>query len=202
MHPAELWHWFETHPLAVKLVGGLFLIILPHIGSLFAMIKTRKQMEVTTATMQRLMASKMKDRAASLSPDRYFTLDLKFKTGQQLKVPMFIGEPVEVAENITIAVSAHTKERTIATLQCHGIGVIPSHRHEPNMEILEVKEGTVTHLETGRIYTAGESWEIAAGEFHSAMFHDAVVIITYRPPLHTAKEQPMNLDAIHMVQVA
>ena len=155
--------------------------------------------DVNTANMQAMIAKQWSEKYAATDPSDCFTLDVEFETGHRMKIPMYQHCPMMISENIEMAIISHSKDQTIAVLDCKGFGHIPSHRHEPTCEVLEVREGTVTHLESGRIYRSGESWTVPPGEFHSAIFQNAVVFITYRPPLKTAKEQPADFSAMKEV---
>ena len=181
--------------MAVFTVGGIFYkFICRYINS-----AKEELMEVTTANMQRMIAKQWRHKIDSTNPEDCFTLDVEFEGGHRMKVPMFDSCKLMISENIEMQIVSHSKEQSIAVLECRGFGHILRHRHEPTCEVLEVREGTVTHIETGKIYRSGDKWSIPAGEFHSAYFHDAVVFITYRPPLKTAKEQPADFSVMEAV---
>jgi quercetin dioxygenase-like cupin family protein len=150
----------------------------------------------TTEQMQKFIASQMTDLISNRDPKSYYTLDLNFPTGESLKVPMIPGLPVQVLENILVTVTSHTKRETVATLVCKGFGHIPLHAHLAHTETVLVISGTMTCMQSGRIYREGESWEITEGEFHGAHFADCVLVIRYHPPLLTAAERPVNLTAM------
>ena len=173
------------------------------LGSVFSryiLRKTKEELiEVNTSNMQAMIARQWSEKYAATDPDECFTLDVEFEHGHRMTIPMYENCSMMIAENVKISVSSHSKTQTIACLTCNGFGFLPLHRHEPTCEVLEVREGVVTHLESGRIYRAGESWTIPPGEFHSATFQNAVVFITYRPPLKTAREQPADFSAMKEV---
>lgn len=203
MTSAELIHWFDSLTALGKVttaaITAFGIIITPLIPTLRALWKARNHMAVTTSAMQDFLARQMLDRAASMDPSEYWTLDMVLESGDSFKPPMFPGAPMEIGQNLTIAVSAHTKEITIATLQCKGIGVLPVHMHRDTHESVRVESGAMTEMATGKIHRAGDVWNIPAGEMHGAYFHDCIATISYRPTLKTAKEQPIDLEAMKII---
>lgn len=162
--------------------------------------KIKKEcVEATTAHMQALIARNLMDQAARHDPDDFFTLQVAFDSGLTLAVPMFPFTEVLVSENIRMAVLCHDRETTTVQLRCVGFGHLPRHSHADTCETVEIRSGVVTHLETGRQYRAGEVWVVPPGEMHSATFHDAVVLLTYKPPLPTAARQPVDLQNMRRI---
>jgi hypothetical protein len=153
----------------------------------------------TTGAIQKFIGGQLESLVANRDPKSYYTLELLFPGGESLRVPMIPGCPVTVLENISVGITSHTKQETIGTLVCKGFGHIPSHAHAHHHETVTVISGIVTDLITGRIYREGETWEIPPGEFHSATFHDCVLILRYHPPLLTAHERPVDLAAMGKV---
>lgn len=158
-----------------------------------------KIIAATTEQIQKFIASQMTDLVSNRDPKSYYTLDLEFPTGESLKVPMIPGLPVQVLENILVTVTSHTQKETIATLVCRGFGHIPPHCHPAHDETVTVIAGTVTCMDSGRIYRQGEEWYIEKGKMHGAHFHDCVLVIKYHPPLLTAHERPVSLTAMGVV---
>ncbi len=152
--------------------------------------------EATTAQIQGLLASQLIEAAAAAHPDSYLTLDVHFKNGLSIAVPMFPFREMMISENIRMAVIDHTSEVTTLTLRCKGYGHLPPHHHASTCEIIEVRSGYVTHLESGRRYGPGETWVIPQGEIHSAYFQNCLLIITHRPALPTASQRPVNLGSV------
>jgi len=159
----------------------------------------REIIEATSACMQRIIAASLKREAQRHQPHEFYTLDVEFEQGHRMAVPMFPGIRMLVSENIEMAVLDHTKEQTELGLWCDGYGTLPKHRHSENCERIVIERGTVTHLESGTVYRAGETWVIKPGEWHSAFFHDCYCRVIHRPPLLTAAVRPVNLDAMPAV---
>ena len=156
--------------------------------------RTDEIISATTGAIQKFIVGQMQALIASRDPKSYYTLDLIFPGGDSLRVPMIPGVSVSALENISITVTSHSKRETIATLVCNGFGHIPPHAHAHHHETVSVVSGTMTCLDSGRIYREGDVWEIEPGNFHSATFADCVLILRYHPPLFTAAERPVDLS--------
>lgn len=155
--------------------------------------------EATTGCMQRIIKASLLREASKRDPGEYYTLDIEFEGGHRMAVPMFLGVRVLVSENIEMAVNDHTREQTELGLWCEGFGALKKHRHGENCERILVERGTVTCVETGVVYRAGETWVIEPGQWHSAVFQDCYCRVIHRPPLPTATVRPVNLDAMGSV---
>lgn len=161
--------------------------------------RTQQFLDATTAAMSVFIAERMKLMIADRDPKSYYTMDLNFPDGNSIVVPMIPGVPVRVLENVDVTVLHHGVNETILSLVCDGFGHIGPHSHERTCERIEVKRGVVTDLQTGHIYRAGDVWEIPAGESHGATFQDVVALLYHKPPLPTAYERPVNLDAVEKI---
>lgn len=193
--------WFENHPVTSSGIGVfLTFIVSAQFSSIIAILKARRQMVTTTAAMQKILAGGMIERASKTDPSEFWTLEMTYETGQKIFPPLFPGMPMPIGENLTICVSAHCGEMTIATLQCKGIGVLPIHMHANTHESVRVESGTMVNSKTLEAYHAGQVWEIEPGEMHGAIFYDCIASITYRPALKTAAQQPVDLKAMHQIQ--
>jgi quercetin dioxygenase-like cupin family protein len=194
---------FLTHlgPIGQFLTGltAFLSIALPVLRWLY---KAKKDLhEATSETMRQIIQEKWKEAIEQADPACYWTLDVLFggddpNTGIHMRIPMFPYKRLTVSENIQMAVVAHGKDGTVASLHCDGFGHIPIHCHPTTCETIEVRSGTITHIETGRVYRAGDIWFIPEGEMHSAIFQDTFAILTYRPPLKTAKDSPPEFAEI------
>ena len=156
--------------------------------------RTDEIIAATTGAIQRFIASQMGALIHHRDPKSYYTLDLVFPGGESLRVPMIPGVSVTALENIGVTVTSHNARETIATLVCKGFGHVPPHAHAHHHESVTVISGTMTCLDTGRIYREGDTWEIEPNTYHSATFQDCVLILRYHPPLFTAAERPVDLS--------
>lgn len=149
------------------------------------------------STVLRYIKKNMEALISGRDPESYYTLDVHFTNGIALIAPMIPDVRLMVAENLGITVIHHTCTATTLKLQSAGDAYLPPHWHEHTSELIEVKEGTITHIETGRVYRAGEIWHIPSKEIHSAVFSkDCFALVTHRPPLPTAKERPVDIEKI------
>ena len=193
---------FEVQHIG-PLISGIsaFLVFLASIGvfNSWKIGKLKKQLEGTTASMQAMLAANIQEAISSLDPDSYFTLDLAFPSGDKLHIPVLVGRPLTVLENISIAVLSHSKRETVLSLVCKGHGHIDPHAHLHSTEDITIIRGTITCLETGRKYEAGDRWTIPAGEFHGANFQDVTAILVHHPPLPRASERPASLEAMSRI---
>ena len=150
-----------------------------------------------SATVLKYVKRHLEESISGRDPNTYYTLDVHFTNGISLIAPMIPNEAVTISENLEISVIDHSGDSTTLSLKAKGDAFLPPHWHAHTSELIEVRKGSITHLESGRIYRAGETWFIPVGEPHSAVFsRDCFALVTHRPPLPTAKERPVNLDRI------
>lgn len=180
-------------------LGSSAVALVALVSTLRSLRKARVELTATTASMQRVVAQSLQEAADKENPDRFWTLSVVFDGGLAIAVPMFRMKEAHVGENIAMAVLDTDGKRTLCMLRCVGFGYLPRHSHKETCETIEVQSGVVTHIETGVQYRAGETWVIPADEVHSAYFQDAIVFITYRPALPTARTQPVDLTALQKV---
>lgn len=164
-----------------------------------AKLRTKQFIDATTAAVQAIIAARMRSMIEDRDPKTYYTMDLSFPDGNKLAVPMIPGVPVRVLENVDVTVIHHGPQETILSLVCDGFGHIGEHCHEMTSERIEIKRGTMTDVKSGRVYRAGDVWEIPAGESHGAVFQDVIALLYHKPPLPTAAERPVNLDAMEKI---
>lgn len=161
--------------------------------------QTDKLIEANSNSVQKLISKQLIKAIDGLDPDDYYTLDLKFPDGNFLHVPMIPNVPLSFLENVSMTVISHTKYATRLSLVCNGFGNLPEHCHELTSEEIRIEEGYMTCLKSGRRYSQGEVWKLPPGEFHGAMMHDCVAIITHRPPLMKASQRPVNILAMENI---
>lgn len=184
------------------IMGYLAAIIVPTaalLGWVFKKItdlQTDKLIEANTNSVQRLISKQLTKAVDGLDLDEYYTLDLKFPDGNFLNVPMIPNVSLSFLENVSMTVISHSKHATRLSLVCNGFGNLPEHCHELTSEEIRIEEGYMTCIKTGHRYVAGDVWVVPPGEFHGAMMHDCVAIITHRPPLPKASQRPMNILAM------
>lgn len=171
-------------------------VIVVWVGARIGRKRTDEIIAATTGAIQRFIASQMDALIANRDPRTYYTLELLFPCGRTLRTAMIPGVCVTSLENIGITITSHNERETIGTLVCKGFGHIKPHAHVHHHESVQVISGTMTCLETGRIFRERETWEIPPGEFHSATFQDCVLILRYHPPLFTAADRPVDLSAM------
>ena len=176
--------------------GGLAAIIgiLWTIG-MFAFRRWFGRLSVSVnATVLRILKKNIEGQINGRDPESYDTHDIHFCNGISLAAPMIPNVDLTIAENLTISVANHDCECTTLNLKSSGSAYLPPHFHKGTSELIEVKSGTVTHIETGRVYRKDEIWFIPIGEPHSAVFSPGFfAYVSCRPPLPTAKERPVDL---------
>ena len=184
------------------IMGYLAAIVVPTAGLLAWIFKkitdvqTNKLIEANTNSVQKLISKQLIKAIDGLDLDEYYTLDLKFPDGNFLHVPMIPNVSLSFLENVSMTVISHSKYATRLSLVCNGFGNLPEHCHELTSEEIRIEEGYMTCVKTGRRYGPGETWVLPPGEFHGAMMHDCVAIITHRPPLPKASQRPVNILAM------
>lgn len=194
----DLWLKLAIAVLSLLTTSGLAAWIVAAIKKAVATSQRDVIHEATTAAIQEAIRQNLEARCEREDPKNYLTLDVHFPSGFCLLVPLFRGGEL-VGQNISMRVARHGPGSTALDLQCHGFGHLPPHYHASTCETIEVREGVVTHLETGTIYRPGQTWVVPAGEMHSATFQDAWCIITHRPALPNGIERPANLSAMPSV---
>lgn len=193
---AELWIKLAIAILSLLGTSGLAAWIVAALKK--ALVKNQRELivEATTAGIQAAIKRNLEARCEEEDPGKVLTLDVHFANGYVLLVPIFKGAAL-VAENIVMRVARQERDFTALDLQAIGFGHLPPHFHASTCETIEIRSGTMTHLETGRIYRPGETAVFAAGEMHSATFESGTwCIVTHRPSLPTAKDRPANLSAM------
>lgn len=165
--------------------------------------KIKKQtecfMQIDPVAIQNHLSNEMLKKIEDLDVHNFFTLDMAFPSGEVINIPMIEDTPIMVFENITMTVMAHTKDYTIALVKCKGYGTIPTHSHSNSFEEIQVFEGTMTCLETGQQFKKGDIWRIETNKPHGALLHNCYALITYKPPLLTASERPVNLHSMESI---
>lgn len=196
---AEAWIKLACALVTLATTTGLLAWFRYWIGKFTHRAEERLLDAATTAGIQAAIRQQLEDRAAAEDPAKWFTLLIRFSGCHQMRVPLFRSGPAYYAQNISMRVIDHTAEETVMELSCPGFGHLPPHDHGDYCETVEVRRGTVTHIESGRIYRKGDTWAIPPGQTHSAAFQDAFCLVTHRPALPTGLIAPLDLAAMPAV---
>lgn len=205
LDPLEMIAFIDKTELWLKLVialaslagtSGLAAWIVSALKRSFAQNTREIIAEATTAGIQAAIKRNLEARYEEEDPAKTLTLDVHFPNGYVLLVPLFQGAAL-VAENLVMRVAMQNKEFTALDLKAIGFGHLPPHFHATTCETIEIRTGSMTHLETGNIYRPGQTAVFAPGEMHSATFEPGTwCIVTHRPSLPSAKDRPANLSAM------
>ena len=165
---------------------------------LYIMNKRVKKFEAKmNATVLPSIRSAIEQTLIGRDPASYFTHDIIFSNGISLRAPMIPNVDLWIAENLTICVLFHDEHTTTLAMKSTGSAFLPQHRHRSTSETIEVRCGTITHLETGIVYHPGDVWEIPADTPHAAVFSpDCFALVVCRPALPTAEKEPVNLTGL------
>lgn len=153
----------------------------------------------TRAAYQELLNKQLVTETENLNPEKYYTLDFKFRDGNFLHIPMVPNKTLTVMENIKMTYFLQENNSTIIIVKCKGYGHIPDHCHETSYEEVKIVEGTMTCVKTGKTYVKDDVWIIPPKEYHGAHLYNCIAIFTYNPQLPKATERPINLEASDIV---
>jgi quercetin dioxygenase-like cupin family protein len=146
--------------------------------------------ETTLQAMLHKLTKSMAE-AAEEDPKSCLTLDFATPDGVRLRVPIPRYRKIEIWDGVWLSQRMQQgTDCSVLVLECPSISPLPDHLHWESLETATVLAGTMTDLSTGRVYHAGETWTIPAGEIHSSSFHHAVVELRIKPPLKTADIAP------------
>lgn len=183
-------------------VAELTASLTPLVGAAYFAARRMLKKSIKEITESNTHATQMRVKEALMSiveplaPDSYFTLKLCFAGGFCISVPMIRNRAVTLGENICMGIITTNPKETILSLVCDGFGYLKDHYHPDACETIFVQAGSMTCTRTGHIYHAGDTWSIEPNESHGASFHDFVGIVTHRPPLKRACDQPVDLDSM------
>lgn len=146
-----------------------------------------------------LLRLQMEEAARKAGSKRTRVIDIEFLDRHcTLQVPVIRDEWLTVLPGVEIMGDEYRPDSTTYFLRVAQIAQIRQHRHRES-ESVRVIAGTMTDLDTGDVYRAGEAWTIPAGQPHSVQFHapfggHGLVLITARPALPSTSEQPIKLE--------
>ena len=149
--------------------------------------------ETTLQAMARRFALAIKD-AADEDPHGCLTLDFSTPDGHRMRIAIPKYRKLEVWDGVwMVQRMSHGKDCSNLLLEAPSIATLPSHLHWESVERATVRSGTMKDLESGRVYAAGETWEIPCGTVHSVLFDHAEIELCIKPPLPTAAESPPDV---------
>lgn len=130
-------------------------------------------------------------------PQKLRTLDIGFEHGIYVSIPIIIGTTYSPYSGLEITGIRSNAECTDYSMQTTQPVTLVRHSHEER-EIVEVLDGSMTDLDSGRVYRKGEAWDIEPNLQHRVYFEaHGLYIATIRPPLPLASERPVNVDRLH-----
>lgn len=192
-------HLMSWNQLLVALLS-----LLVTAGSILAIV--RKWIKAAKADMQNDLHASLQNTADDLEkdfrdvdPSTYLTLDFRQTSGPtEIFVPLhrdIISKPLLGLRLRLVAAFPDSTEYEIDTRE-HPLPVrLPWHHHD-GTESVTVIQGTLTDLHTGRVYRAGETWEITPGKAHHSEFLRAWCAAKMRPPLPTGTTRPFRLGGL------
>ena len=194
MTPAE--HLMSWNQLLIAL-----LTLLTTAGGILAIV--RKWIKTAKADMQSDLHASLQNTADEVERDfrdvpgeEYLTLDFRQTWGPtEIFAPRhrdIISKPLLGLRLRLIAAFPDSTEYEIDTRE-HPLAVrLPWHHHD-GTESVTVIAGTLTDLQTARIYYPGETWEITPGKPHHSEFNRALCFAKMRPALPNGKTRPFRL---------
>jgi hypothetical protein len=146
---------------------------------------------ILAATQKNIMAV-----AAVADQSKVFTLDIMFERGIYVSLPIIVGTTYSPWPGLEMTGIRSRRDATHYSLQTTQPVTLVRHSHEEH-ECVEVIDGSMTDLDSGKVFRAGEVWEIAPGLDHRVYFEAAgLYLVTIRPPLPHASERPINVDRL------
>lgn len=146
-----------------------------------------------------LLRGQMEESARRAGSKRTRVIDIEFLDRPcTLHVPVIRDEWLTVLPGVEIMGDEYRADSTTYFLRVAQVAQIRQHKHRES-ESVRVIAGTMTDMNSGDVYRAGEVWHIPAGEGHSVQFHapfggHGMVLITARPALPSTSEQPLKLE--------
>jgi uncharacterized cupin superfamily protein len=195
-----------TNPDIIGYMGafsGLVLTMLAIAKYGQAVITKRVTKIVNTARADVLHAlgTNMERQFANIEKSTYVTLDYRMDGDTTcIRIPLHMAQVTECLQGMRLQLIEHSPAETIysvSTIGHHAPIRLHWHYHEET-ETVTVIIGTVTDVQTGRIYRVGESWSISPGVRHIADI-DGYAVCTVRPPLPFASQHPICVNGIKSV---
>jgi hypothetical protein len=125
------------------------------------------------------------------------TLDIRFEGGIYISLPVIIGVSYSPYPGLEMTGLRTNHDGTHYTLATQQPVTLVRHCHEEE-EGVEVVSGTMTDLDSGRVYRRGETWQIDPNKNHRVYFEShGLFLCTIKPPLPLANDRPVNVDRLH-----
>lgn len=162
----------------------------------------REHVVKTRADLLIAFANLIEKQFADLDKSAYVTLDYRMDGDIRcLRIPLHFSRVTEPLQGMRLQLVAHDADETVysvSTIGHHEQVRFHWHYHD-EMELVQVVKGSVTDVDSGRVYKAGEIWIIEPGVRHIADFNEAFCLCTVRPPLPYASTHPIQLQGIAFV---
>lgn len=169
-------------------------------------IEKRNKKQITQA-IDSWYFSKLKEGLASAAdragPDRTRIIDIKFLNPDVLiRLPVILDKWLTVLPGCDIIGDQFSAEKTVYLLRTDNTTRIRRHTHEGAESVLVII-GSMRDPMTGRVYQAGETWQIPEGVVHSVVFEapednssHGLFMVTVTPPLPTSAQVLLQLDGL------
>jgi hypothetical protein len=155
-----------------------------------------KAVESTYSQIVRDLCAQNMIRLRGVPPEQTYSFDVISPTGEKFCFPLFHMVWVEYVPGLQLQLISHSADASevlvMAMIDCH----LPLHSHS-EIESIHVDRGMMQDSATNQIFVPGDTWEIPAGQLHSAWFRRGTRCTVFlRPPLKTADVQPIRMDGV------
>jgi quercetin dioxygenase-like cupin family protein len=131
-----------------------------------------------------------------IPPCDIITFDVRFKSGEQICVPLVLDRWIQYLPSMKVMMTRHTAHETEVLMDVADPAFLPWHSHS-EAEVVHVIRGRMIDLATNRVYGPGECWEIPAEVFHRAQFDAGTLCrVVCRPPLLDSTRRPIQMEEI------
>jgi quercetin dioxygenase-like cupin family protein len=142
------------------------------------------------------LANSMLLKIKGMDPLEIITFDVRFKSGEQVCVPLVMKQWIQYLPSMSVMLTRHTEHETEVLMDVTDPAFLPWHSHS-EAEIVTVLRGRMIDLATGNIYNPGDSWVIPAEIFHRAQFDAGTLCrVVCRPPLLDSTRRAVNMAEI------
>lgn len=129
-------------------------------------------------------------------PKKIRTLDIRFEGDIYVSIPVIMGMSYSPFPGLDLMGLREWDGCTHYSIQTTSNVTLVRHSHEET-ETVQVIAGTMTDLDSGRVYRSGETWEIAPNEDHRVHFEPhGLFMVQIRPPLPGVDVRPVNVDRL------